>query len=194
MNENNDSNEVAQGSRSRVPGAVRPKFRLRLRFRLRTLLLVVIPISAFGVWAGMKYRKSQLQRSGIQWVSEQNGHFVYDYQAPLEDGSFPVGAEPPGPDWMREWLGDDFFCDIHGVILDNRELTDLSPLEQLEELQSLAIFIDILPEADLAPLSRLKKLKTLSLNYTEIDKSMLKELELALPECEVFIGPDVTFR
>lgn len=82
-------------------------------------------------------------------------------------------------------------------MLDNKFVTDLSPLTRLRDLKSLAIYIDILPEADLSVIAKLETLEHLAINYTNITDQHLKQIEIiktALPNCKIEFGPDVTYR
>jgi hypothetical protein len=120
----------------------------------------------------------------VAWVKQQKGHLIYDFELLRADGSY-LSSEP---DWLRDWLGIDFFSSVHGVILDNQELTDLTPLTKLKELRSLAIMINILPGTSLRPITELQYLEELTLDYTRIDREELARIGRELPDCEVIVG------
>ena len=145
-------------------------------------------LAVVGVWLSAKWRDAQTQREGAAWVKQQNGHLSYDFELSGSDGSHPSDAQPGEPHWPYDWLGIDFFSSVHGVILDNKEITDLTPITKLEELRSLAIMTDIMPGTSLQPIAELKHLEKLTLNYTRIDKEELAVISRELPACEVIVG------
>lgn len=160
------------------------RFQRRLRFRLRTLF-VLGTLAVIGVWLSVKWQDVRIQREGAKWVQEQKGHLIYEFGLLRPDGSY-ASDEQSG--WLRDWLGIDFFSNVHGVILDNQEITDLKPLTKLKELRSLAIMTDILPGTSLDPIVELKHLEELRLDYTHIDSEELATISRRLPDCEVIVG------
>ena len=87
------------------------------RFSLRVFLFVFVPVTALTTWSAVKYSQVASQKEAVAWVNEQNGHISYDYERPTADGSYPVGAKPPGPKLLREWFGIDFVSEVYCVIL-----------------------------------------------------------------------------
>ena len=66
---------------------------------LLTLLLVSIVLS----WFCVRLRQAQSQREAVQAIQEAGGSVNYDYEV------FRAPPTPPGPAWLRNLLGDDFF-------------------------------------------------------------------------------------
>ena len=170
------------------------RLRNRWSFSLRTCLFIGVPFAAVTTWCAIALVRAQTQAEVVRWVKQQGGHVCYDYEKPLPDGSYPRGAKPPGPKILHDLLGVDFFSSVRGVVLDNTFITDISPITKLADLESLAIFTDVMPNTDLTVISKLKKLEVLAINYTIVDSNQLERIKLALPKCEVSLGSDAKLR
>src|SRR4051794_10677016 len=92
--------------------AVEPRTskRSRWKFSLKTLLIVLTLFCVwFGTWAGQSNR----QRRAVEAIARNGGEFRYAHQKKAgTTGSntiFLAQAEPPGPKWLRQCLGDDYF-------------------------------------------------------------------------------------
>ena len=63
------------------------------------------------------------QREALQWVRDQHGTAFYDFEWDSEKG-WILRAELPGPDWLRELIGIDYFADVALVAFyDNTEVS-----------------------------------------------------------------------
>lgn len=162
-----------------------PKF--NLRFSLQTLLVVTLVV---GVWMGVTVNRARRQREAVTWVMKQGGHISYDYERPTADGSYPVGAKPPGPEWLRERLGIEYFASVEGVILDRDEISDISPLAKLPRLRFLGLINYVDPRTDFSPLFSHQQLRMIHLDYTGLDPEHLKPLKAALPNCKIESATD----
>ena len=135
-----------------------PKPRRRfLQFSLRTLFVLM---TVFAVWFGWKMNKAREQAKAVAWVQEMGGWVRYDYEFDQED-EFIEGAKPPGPEWLREVLGIDFTDDVVGVNFDETQVSDLTPLAGMKNLQWLSLVGTQV--GDLTPLAELTGLQTLAL-------------------------------
>src|SRR5262245_17156491 len=74
-----------------------------LTFSVRTLVLVT---AAIAVWLGMLVRNAEKQRRAVARLQELGASVRYDYQ----DAN--IKASPPGPNWLRNLIGDDYFCTV----------------------------------------------------------------------------------
>ena len=119
------------------------------------------------------------------------GHVEYDYQ--VDVAGFPIDdPEPPGPKWLVELLGAEYFQEVSivtlvdtrvdGVVCDltpleglnsvigldiiSLHVSDLTPLAELESLQWLAL--RGAPVSDLTPLAGLKNLRWLRLEGGQV--------------------------
>lgn len=85
-----------------------PKRRRRwLRFGLRTFLVVV---ALAGVTLGWKVRQVRQQRAAVEWVRENDGAVIYDFEWDEEmDQVIPhPHDDPPAPSWPGSLVGVDF--------------------------------------------------------------------------------------
>ena len=166
-----------------------------LKVSLRTFLLA---ITVLCVWLGFIVNRANKQKQAVAWVREHGGTVYYDFEFYKENSEFPYkDAEPPGPDWLRKWIGIDYFADVTYVSLCDEQITDLGPLANLIELRILDLGgtqpSDLWPLAkmkqmqvlnlsqiqvsDLSPLSGMRKMRRLSLNNTPVsDLSPLSDL------------------
>ena len=122
------------------------------------------------VAVGWKYERVRKQREAVAWVHEMGGTVTY---------------EPRGPEWLRKGLGRDFFDDVTGVSLDATEVSDLSPLAKLTNLETLTL--GGTPLSDVSPLAKLTKLELLYLNNTQVSEQAIEQLKTALPQCTIFV-------
>ena len=115
------------------------------------------------------------QRHVIEWVKEAGGQCRYDYES-SSTGAFIQNAEPPGPDWLRDRIGVDYFADVVSVRLINKSVSDVSPLAQLKNLKYLDLQRTLV--SDVTPLAGLKNLEKLWLHDTLVgDVTPLAELK-----------------
>ena len=130
---------------------------------------------------------ARTQAACVASVVGQGGSVSYAYERPLPDGSYRVGATPPGPAWLRDWLGIDYFTSVYAVTLDHNEIRDIEPLTRLPHLEHVMLWTYITPEVDLTHLKRIERLKTLHLGYTALSPEQIAEIRAMLPECEVLV-------
>jgi len=178
----------------------KPKRRL-LRFSLRALLLLMILVCVTLGWKIVQVRK---QRAVVAWVQESGGNVLYDYESYV-DGWPQDNPRPPGPEFLRKLLGDDFFSNVTYIEISEEELSDVTPLAGLASLIWLGLdntrVSDVMPLAgltslsflylentqisDVTPLARLTSLEELDLRYTQVSDvtplaglTLLQELNL----------------
>jgi len=145
------------------------------QFSLRTLLIVVTLSAVPLGWVGWKLEQGRRQRAVIAWVETAGGSVQF------------------GGGWVDSWFG----LGVSYVTLYNTQVSDLSPLAELKNLEELKLgntqVSDLSPLAqlnnlrelslyneqvsDLSPLASLKKLEELLLGNTQVsDLSPLMEL------------------
>ena len=84
------------------------------RFRLRTLLFVVALIAGLLALYGIRTRQVRDQRAILDDL-EQRGCLAL-YLTPTDDpNTYLVDYEPPGPKWLRDFLGDQYFAESMGI-------------------------------------------------------------------------------
>ena len=136
-----------------------PKRRI-LRFSIRTLLIV---LTIFCVWLSWKVERARKQREVVAWVQEMGGSVHYGYEL-YDNTVFLPNAKPPGPEWLRNLLGIDYFGDVRCVFLDGSEVSDVSPLAELTNLEVLHLTDTSV--SDVTPLFGLTSLEVLNLYRT----------------------------
>lgn len=104
------------------------------RYSLRGLLLF---IAVCGVLLAIWTHHARTQRRARQAVEDAGAwvRFTYEYDA---DGQSAKGAKPPGPAWIRELIGDEYFTSICDVSAQWSRLTDshLAAFAALPKLRS----------------------------------------------------------
>src|SRR5262245_63470489 len=88
------------------------------RFSLRTLLLL---IAALCVWLGIQVNAAHRQKEAVAAITKAGGTVIYDYQnLQLVDRAgitWDDSRLPPGPAWLRQRIGDDYFRTVVDVSL-----------------------------------------------------------------------------
>jgi hypothetical protein len=134
------------------------------RFSLRTLLIVVTILSVPLGWVGWKRKQVRQERVTITWVEKMGGDA---YFSPLNYGKRSWWEES-----TDKWFGER----VWSVCLDNTQVSDLSPLAELKNLELLEL--ENTQVSDLSPLAELKNLELLELDNTQVsDLSPLAELK-----------------
>lgn len=151
---------------------------------LRTFLAI---LTIACIWLGTAAQKAAQQRKAVEWITEKSGRAWYDFQIDNPRG-LPVDlqAEPPGPDWLRDRIGLDYFAnlrwvevdgasdvsllatlhDLQELHVDDSSVTDITALKKLTNLRRL--FLRHSPISDITPLAGLNSLDHLSLNDTDV--------------------------
>ncbi|MGI9441038.1 MAG: hypothetical protein ACR2N1_01155 [Rubripirellula sp.] len=160
---------------------MKPNFR-SLRFSLRTLMLLTAGVA---VLCALPVRRAYTQKRGRDWVVSQNGHITFSYKYDAAKQQWVHDATLPYPNWLIDALGIDFFTSVDTVVLDNKEVVDLSPITDLQNLRCLGIYIEIKNDLDFTPLSQLPHLRSLHLDYTGISSAELERLRVLLPSVDV---------
>jgi hypothetical protein len=155
-----------------------PKPRLRwYQYSLRSLLVLMVLVASLGSWFAVKRQQLEKQRAAVKAIGEMGGEVEYDYQL---DGSgrLNLDAEPPGPAWLRNLLGDDFFTHVVCVYLDGSPITDagLEHLKGLTRLKELLLNGPQVTDAGLEHLKGLTQLQFLGLNHTHVTDAGLGQL------------------
>jgi len=190
----------------------KPKRRRRYQFSLRTLLVFMLLCGAGLGWLAMKMQRAKRQREAVEGIREAGGGVFYDYQLDETSALIP-GAQPSAPVWLRESLGDDFFCDVTVVgvwrsthitdaelenvkVLTSLERLDLGfthvtdaglgHLEGLSSLEVLYLTNTLVTDAGLKHLKGLMGLQVLWLEGTQVTDEGVKKLQEALPNCKIY--------
>lgn len=155
-----------QALSSELPSKTQQPHRIqrRLRFGSRSLLIV---ITIFCVSIGWYVHRAQSQKKGVRCILRYGGTVHYDYER-FDSNQVPIAnTKPPGPKWLQNILGVDYFSNIVTANLNGTKVRDLIPLGGLKRLEYLDVSNTRV--RDLSPLSGLKNLRYLSLQNTPID-------------------------
>ncbi|HJT30451.1 MAG TPA: hypothetical protein VJ783_00185 [Pirellulales bacterium] len=145
-----------------------------LQFSLGTLLLAVTGLS---IWLGVQTKAARLQRAIAADIRRLGGQVYYDWQ--LDDEDRETGrTEPPGPVWLRRWIGDDYFqtaVTAYLMYVPCRD-GDFPAIENMPALQTVSLEGTEIGDATLPRLARLRRLRFLNLSETKITDKGAAEL------------------
>ena len=132
------------------------------RFGLLSFLLF---ITAFCLWLGWHVEQARRQREAVAWVQEMGGKVQYEYEY-AKNGKREANPQPPGPKWLRQLFGIDFWDEVVFIYIHNERMSDITRLARLTSLKHLNL--DNTQVRDVAPLAGLTNLNWLSLYGTEV--------------------------
>lgn len=162
----------------------RPRLKSMLRISLRTLFVLT---TILCVWLGMKVRQVERQKEVVRWIEEMGGTAVHGYVFKRPEGTnehvLYNTSNPPGPDWLCELVGVDYFSTVTFVGLHYTQVSDLSPLANLSDLETLSLIHT--PVTDVSPLLTLTNLRLLWLDETAVTEEDIAKLKETLPNCEI---------
>jgi hypothetical protein len=163
------------------PAPPNPKLRW-YQYRLRTLFLITFLVAVAYSWLAVKIEQAQKQKKAADALRKNGTNVLvaYDYETD-SSGARNYGATPPGPAWLRNWLGDDFFGTVTGVSIlplgKSASKPDLKPLEDLTHLKELPLCTGAITADDLVHLEGLFQLNYLNLEENQITGDGLKHLK-----------------
>jgi internalin A len=153
--------------------AAQPKRRW-YQYSLRSLLIFVTLCAFACSWFAVKMRQARRQREAVAAIRIAGGKVIYDYEDPEASN-----VVPPGPLWLRNLLGDDFFANVDRVRLNGDTNAMHAALEHLKDLPRLRyLFLDLssVTDDDLEYLKDLPQLLELDLNHTDVTDAGLEHL------------------
>ena len=151
--------------------------RRRFQFRLRTLMVFVTLCAIACSWLTTWVRRAERQRKAVEAIRAANGLVKYDYEYDA-DGKAIKSPEPPGPAWLLNMLGVDFFSDVEFVSFFFTDATDddLEHLEGLSDLRELWLAHTQVTDRGLEHLRELTNLQELYLWRTRVTDAGLEHL------------------
>ena len=141
------------------------------QYSLRTLLIVMVLFCFLFAWGGYKIRQAERQKEAVAWVEKLGGYVIYDYMM-NNYGGYISNVKPPGPDWLREWIGIHYFCNVEEVYF---------PPSEKGELGTWSYYYRL----DETPLQSLPFLKKITLLNVFIRKQQLVKFQAEFPNCEI---------
>ncbi len=80
------------------------------RYSLRTFLVI---LTLFAVWLGVQVHRARQTRLAIDAIEELRGQINYVHERITSGGfGFDSSAKLPGPAWLRELIGNEYFLDV----------------------------------------------------------------------------------
>lgn len=157
-----------------VPWAVAPFLRghRRHQFSVRSMLIFVLICAVGSAWVGRRREQMRKDREVMAAVIKNGGMAYHGYEA-------MVHHQPPGPGWLRNLLGDDFFCEVVLVNLSGGRVPEagLVDLKEFPQLEWLNLNKSQVTDAELEHVEALPQLHQLTLNDTQIGDAGLQHLE-----------------
>jgi hypothetical protein len=157
------------------PPKVNPPKRERrwCQFSLRTLLIFTVTIAVGAGWLGKRIEQKRKDRETVEAIVKLGGTVAYDYQT--DD----LRAEPRGPSWLRDVLGENFFSEVDGVWLRNATDVDagVAHLKGLTQLRVLNLWNTKASDVTLLHLKELPELQELNLDGTNVTDTGLLNLK-----------------
>jgi hypothetical protein len=137
-----------------------PARKLRwFQYSLRSLLLFTLLVSVGMSWVAVRMGKARRQKEAVEEIRKLGGVVLYVHELQTSGNPLPSKG-PPGPAWLRSWLGDDFFTTVVDVEFPSSSVTD----------------------AGLTHLKGLTQLWTLDLDDTNVTDEGVKRLQRELPQ------------
>lgn len=146
-----------QTSMSRSPHNCR-----RFRFSLRAMLVVMAMVGLVLGW--VHAARFQKQAAALVEQSNPSATLLYDYEVDA-NGRLNDASAPPGPEWLGERLGVDYFSSVVGADMFYATDADLECVARLPNLRRLYLerSVDV-TDAGLKHMQGLKNLKLLVLD------------------------------
>ena len=103
-------------------------------FSIKVLLLLLTVLS---VWLGVQVERVHRQRALKAAILKAGGQLQYDYETDRVNSR--ARGTPPGPEWLRNLVGVDYFARIEKVIFTGATDQDVMQLERRDGLRSLFV-------------------------------------------------------
>ncbi len=152
--------------------------RRRFQYSLRSLFLLMFLASLGMSWVAVRIKRAREQKAAVEEIRKLGGVVVCDYELDNSGNELP-SARPPGPAWLRDLLGEDFFATVVHVYFNSSWVTDASlvHLTQLTQLQRFDLFSRQVTDSGLYHLKGLTHLQTLGLEDTRVTDAGLEHLK-----------------
>lgn len=144
------------------------------RFRRFSLLSLLIAITVCAVWISVSSNRAGKLHRAIEQLSDTGCQIGYDFEF---DGTVRVkNPRPQGPEFLRKWLGDEYFVDVV-LVKFPYSATRNQDLNHLKDLPNVRVLdLDCATVDDIAVVAHLSKLRYLDLENTKITNEALEHL------------------
>jgi hypothetical protein len=135
--------------------------------------VAIVALAACGL--GWVVYRAEVQRNAVTAIRGVYGTVLYDWQS---HGGRPRDEEPPGPKWLVDRIGIDYFSNVTSVGLAGGGFdTQIAKVANLHRLEELRLSSSHVTDAGLACLKGLTRLETLSLHATHVSEAGLVHLK-----------------
>ncbi len=137
-----------------------------------TLGVMMALVAAIGGALGWIAHRARVQREAVAAIVRAGGDVFYDG----ESGS--VRLRPRGPDWLRGFIGRDYFDTVVSVSADTPAADDavVAQIGRLTEVRGLYLQGSTVTDAGLASLAGMHELRTLHLDMPNVHGPGLRHL------------------
>lgn len=139
----------------------------------------LVAVALLGVWLGLMNSRAHRQRVAVDSIRKAGGQAYYTFEF---DGERFTNAPPPGPSWLTNLLGIDWFATIGMVSLDTetdadkRAIADATPrLADLPDVQFA--YLEGVTDATLSHLNCAAHLRTLSITSASVSDDGWEPIE-----------------
>jgi hypothetical protein len=144
-----------------------------LRLSIRALLVLILLLAC---WLGWFVRTARLQREAVAAVKKAGGIVWYDWE--WKNGDYVQGkSQPPGPKWLVDRIGVDYFSNVTFVNMMRGSDEDLIRIGHLGRLERLNLHGAPVTDVGLAYLKGLAHLQVLDLDETQVTDAGLVHLK-----------------
>ena len=152
-------------------------FRWRFQFSIRSLLVLVVVVAIPCSWFSWEMKQASKQKKVVRELWTLGGYAARDYV--LQQSGNTPRAGPPGPAWLRNQLGEDFFASILEVDFISKPVTPagLERVKGLTRIQWLQLDNGHVTDAGLEYLKGLTQLQGLFLDHTQVTDAGLEQLK-----------------
>ena len=164
-----------------TPNAALPKSRRRWhQYNLRTLL---IGVTLLCVWFGLIATNANRQRRAVETIKRHGGTVAYDYETNAEAFDVRDDAPQPGPAWLRNLIGIDYFATVVVVSSPDEKGSNerdgddtFATISELPHLRSVVLTGSGVADSAVEQVKGLAELRGLYLFGTNVSDGGLKKL------------------
>jgi hypothetical protein len=148
------------------------KTRRWFSFSLRTLFVVMTVVC---IWVGFKVNRARNVKNAIAEVERLGGKIVYLHC--MDRPTIPP-PEPPGPKWLRNLIGDEFFVEVLQIELHTDQANDetIALIAKLPRMDSLVVTSNSITDKGMAHLAQATSLLAWDIKSDHITPSCLSYL------------------
>ncbi len=145
-------------------GVTRSKVRWHC-WKARILFPILLLASSGMIWFGVRMHRASCQRAAVAAIKGAHGVVDYDFEVDCP-GEPKVNRTPPGPSWLRAWLGVDFLADV--VSADVSKAAEMQYLKAFPKLETLRLSGPEITDAEMKYVEELPQLQLFSLSRTSV--------------------------